>query len=118
MSQPMGRRASPRPDLPHGRSPCCRRIQRTSYGAFLLWVHLGCLPHAAVAAPVQSVFDPAGVQAARILDLWHLTLAVCWAVFAAILMRAHRVVRAPRGQPRTPPDLYASKAPSRACAAR
>ena len=112
MSQPMGRRASPRSDLSHGRSPCCRRIQRTSYGAFLLWVHLGCLPHAAVAAPVQSVFDPAGVQAARILDLWHLMLAVCLAVFAAILIACFiALLRAPRGHRDTRPDLYSIESP-------
>ncbi|VWX62485.1 Cytochrome c oxidase subunit 2 [Burkholderiales bacterium 8X] len=34
---------------------------------------------------MDSVLAPAGIQAARIFELWNLTLAICTAVFAAVL---------------------------------
>ncbi|WP_250486194.1 c-type cytochrome [Caballeronia sp. GaOx3] len=55
---------------------------------------------------MQTALVPAGVQASRILDLWHLTLAVCCGVFAAILLACLiAVVRAPRANRATPADL-------------
>lgn len=41
---------------------------------------------AVAAAPGQDVLAPAGIQAERILALWHVTLAVCTAVFVAVLL--------------------------------
>ncbi len=38
------------------------------------------------AGPEQSALHPAGVQAAHILSLWNLTLVICGAVFAAVLL--------------------------------
>jgi cytochrome c oxidase subunit 2 len=55
---------------------------------------------------MQTALVPAGVQASRILELWHLTLAVCCGVFAAILLACLiAVVRAPRANRATPVDL-------------
>ncbi|SAL03112.1 cytochrome c oxidase subunit II [Caballeronia ptereochthonis] len=55
---------------------------------------------------MQSALSPAGIQASRILDLWHLTLAVCCAVFAAILLACLiAMVRAPRANRATPADV-------------
>ncbi|MDR5883527.1 c-type cytochrome [Caballeronia sp. LZ032] len=55
---------------------------------------------------MQTALFPAGVQAGRILELWHLTLAVCCAVFAAILLACLiAIVRAPRANRATPVDL-------------
>jgi cytochrome c oxidase subunit 2 len=46
----------------------------------------------------HSALRPAGVQAARIHDLWQLTLWICMAVFAAILVALLvALMRAPRG---------------------
>jgi hypothetical protein len=39
---------------------------------------------------LHSVLEPAGIQAARILSLWHLTLLLCTLVFAATLARGAR----------------------------
>jgi len=41
---------------------------------------------AADAAPLSNALHPAGIQAARIADLWHLTLWTCLAVFVAVLV--------------------------------
>jgi cytochrome c oxidase subunit II len=58
------------------------------------------------AAPSQSALHPAGIQAQRILDLWHLTLIVCCAVFAAILIACFiALCRTPRAGHDTPADL-------------
>jgi len=55
---------------------------------------------------MQSALAPAGIQASRILDLWHLTLAVCCAVFAAILLAClAAMLRAPRANRATPADV-------------
>lgn len=55
---------------------------------------------------MQSALSPAGIQASRILDLWHLTLAVCCVVFAAILLACLiAMMRAPRANRATPADL-------------
>jgi cytochrome c oxidase subunit 2 len=59
-----------------------------------------------IAAPFQSALDPAGSQAERILDLWHLTLTVCCVVFAAILIACLiALLRAPRAGRETPADI-------------
>ncbi|WP_061138102.1 cytochrome c oxidase subunit II [Caballeronia fortuita] len=55
---------------------------------------------------MQSALNPAGIQASRILDLWHLTLAVCCVVFAAILLACLiAMIRTPRANRATPADL-------------
>lgn len=46
---------------------------------------MACVSAGAGASAGQGVLDPAGIQAARIHDLWQLTLWICIAVFAAIL---------------------------------
>ncbi|MDH6146366.1 MULTISPECIES: cytochrome c oxidase subunit II [Paraburkholderia] len=47
---------------------------------------LACVARGACAQqPPQDALHPAGVQAAHILRLWHLSLIVCGAVFAAVL---------------------------------
>lgn len=67
---------------------------------------LNCLFEVAVAAPAQSALKPAGIQAERILDLWYLTLAVCSAVFAALLIACFiALLRAPRVTNSTRPEL-------------
>ncbi|CAM3529512.1 cytochrome-c oxidase [Bordetella sputigena] len=47
----------------------------------------------AAAAPGQSVLAPAGIQAERILALWHITLLVCTAVFVAVLLGLVAAIR-------------------------
>ncbi|SAK45392.1 cytochrome c oxidase polypeptide II [Caballeronia catudaia] len=55
---------------------------------------------------MQSALNPAGIQASRILDLWHLTLGVCCAVFAAILLACLiAMIRAPRAGRDTRADV-------------
>lgn len=55
---------------------------------------------------MQTALVPAGVQAGRILELWHLTLVVCCGVFAAILLACIiAIVRAPRANRATPVDM-------------
>lgn len=59
---------------------------------------------AAGAAPSQDVLAPAGIQAQRILTLWHLTLAVCTVVFVAVLLGLFVAIRrGAREARRTPP---------------
>jgi cytochrome c oxidase subunit II len=61
---------------------------------------------------MQSALAPAGIQASRILDLWHLTLAVCCVVFAAILLACLiAMLRAPRANRATPADVSAVNRP-------
>jgi cytochrome c oxidase subunit II len=63
---------------------------------------------------VQSMFDAAGPQAARVLDLWWLMLAVCLAVFVAILVFFGLALwRAPKTRGRTAPDLTSLEVPER-----
>jgi cytochrome c oxidase subunit II len=58
----------------------------------------------------QSVLEPSGVQAARILDLWWLTLAVCTAVYVALMIAfAYALWRAPRVPLDAAPDLEARR---------
>jgi len=61
---------------------------------------------ARAAAPAQSALDPAGIQAARIHDLWLLTLGLCSLVFAAVLAALLLALwRAQRGTAGTPADV-------------
>jgi cytochrome c oxidase subunit 2 len=72
----------------------------------IAWLHASI----AVAAPQQSVLQPAGVQAVRIAHLWHLTLLVCAVVFALILLALIvALLRSGRSSERTAPDLSSSK---------
>jgi cytochrome c oxidase subunit 2 len=74
---------------------------------------LAALPLAADAAPgfgagSQDMLHTAGPQAALILDLWRLTLAVCGAVFAAVLAAFVLALwRARRGTRDSAPDVAA-----------
>jgi len=55
---------------------------------------------------MQSALSPAGIQASRVLDLWHVTLTVCCIVFAGVLLACMiALLRAPRSNPATPADL-------------
>jgi cytochrome c oxidase subunit II len=54
----------------------------------------------------HSALDPQGPQAAHILQLWHIFLFTCTAVFVAILAAlAIALRRSPRSDALTPPDL-------------
>jgi cytochrome c oxidase subunit 2 len=58
------------------------------------------------AGGLHDVLAPAGIQASRILDLWHLTLLVCAFVFAAVLIALFvAMTRAPRADGKAAPDL-------------
>jgi cytochrome c oxidase subunit 2 len=62
---------------------------------------LACVAYSARAQqPPQDALHPAGVQAAHIVRLWHLSLIVCGAVFAAVLFATlvALVRRADRGR--------------------
>jgi cytochrome c oxidase subunit 2 len=55
---------------------------------------------------VHDALDPAGVQAFLILELWHIIVWTCVAVFAAVLaVLVLALWRAPRGAASTPPNL-------------
>ena len=61
---------------------------------------------AAAAGPAQNALEPAGIQAARIHDLWQLTLGICSLVFAAVLAALLLALwRAQRGTAATPADV-------------
>jgi cytochrome c oxidase subunit 2 len=54
----------------------------------------------------QSALEPGGVQASHILDLWHVTLAVCVIVFGLVLAGLIvAILRAPRADRGAAPDL-------------
>jgi cytochrome c oxidase subunit II len=54
----------------------------------------------------QDILAAAGPQAEHIEVLWWVTLIICTLVFAAVLIAlAWALLRAPRGDPATPPDL-------------
>lgn len=81
--------------------------RRIAFAALLL---AGALPvWAAVpeaGAGSQDMFRPFGPQAAHILDLWRMTLAISSAVFVAILLAfLYAIWRAPRAGAATPADL-------------
>ncbi|WP_229827977.1 cytochrome c oxidase subunit II [Pigmentiphaga litoralis] len=76
-------------------------------------------PFAAHAAPAMQALEPAGVQATRIADLWHLTLLVCGGVFACVLaVLIIALLRAPRASADTRPLVVhgdaSEKRPTRA----
>lgn len=65
---------------------------------------------AAGAAASQDVLAPAGIQAQRILALWHVTLAVCTAVFVAVLLALFVAIRrGARAQAAPAPDAGADR---------
>jgi cytochrome c oxidase subunit II len=65
-----------------------------------------CAAEPALGAASQDMLRTSGPQAARILELWHLTVAICTLVFAAILVAfAWALWRAPRGGADTPADV-------------
>ncbi len=62
----------------------------------------------------HNALAPAGVQAAKIAELWHLTLIVCTAVFAAVLTGVLvALLRGRRADSRTPPDMSGNTHPER-----
>jgi cytochrome c oxidase subunit 2 len=55
---------------------------------------------------MNDVLDAAGPQAAHIVDLWWLTLWICVSVFVVVMaMLGWALLRAPRGDAGTPPDV-------------
>ncbi|GAA4330430.1 cytochrome c oxidase subunit II [Pigmentiphaga soli] len=81
------------------------------------WIALACCAAwgaAAFAGPAQDALSPAGPQAAHIHTLWHVMLAVCTLVFAAVLAAFLIALwRAPRADAAAPPDLDAALRPER-----
>lgn len=77
-----------------------------------------CMVHVLVAqaSPHQNALAPAGVQAAHIVRLWNLTLAVTGAVFAVVLAAVLVALmrRGRRADESTPPDLAGNTHPERA----
>jgi cytochrome c oxidase subunit 2 len=60
----------------------------------------------------QDALRTVGPQAAHVLDLWRLMLALCGLVFAAVLFALLRaLLRAPRAAPETPPDVASQHRP-------
>ncbi|WP_229487351.1 cytochrome c oxidase subunit II [Pseudoduganella lutea] len=83
---------------------------------------LSCCTAAGAVSPrvQQSAVQPAGVQAETIFGLWNVTLALCTAVFAAIVLallvalwRAHRARQAAAGSSTLAPDLAPLHHPER-----
>jgi cytochrome c oxidase subunit 2 len=63
---------------------------------------------------MQSALSPAGIQASRVLELWHITLTVCCVVFACVLLACmFALLRAPRGNQATPADMSKRERPER-----
>ena len=97
--------------------PCQRNVaERRSRIAFLraaaafalglLLPLLGMAAGPDLGAGSQDAFRQAGPQAAHILDLWRLTLAICSAVFVAVLVAfLYAIWQAPRATESRPPDL-------------
>jgi cytochrome c oxidase subunit 2 len=74
-------------------------------GALLL-LAAARLAGAAPVVPAQSALEPAGIQAARIHDLWLLTLGICSLVFAAVLAALLLALwRSSRSTAATPADV-------------
>jgi cytochrome c oxidase subunit 2 len=75
----------------------------------LVVVMLTLSDYAMAATPMATVHDalqPFGPQAGHFLDLWHVFLAACTFVFAAILIALFMALRrAPRADEATPADL-------------
>lgn len=67
---------------------------------------------ASATAPLQDALIPGGIQAARILHLWHVTLALCSLVFVVLVLAALiALLRAPRASEASPPDLSSIQRP-------
>jgi cytochrome c oxidase subunit II len=65
----------------------------------------------------QDILAAAGPQAEHIEALWWLMLVICTVVFIAVLIGvALALIRAPRGDPATPPDLSSLARPERSVA--
>src|SRR2546423_11739586 len=65
----------------------------------------------------QDVLAAAGPQAQHIEALWWLMLVICTVVFIAVLIGvALALIRLPRGDPATPPDLSSLARPERSAA--
>lgn len=76
-----------------------------AYPALLL-AAVPALAWSASAVPPQSALEPAGIQAARIHDLWLLTLGICSVVFAAVLAALLLALwRSQRSTAATPADV-------------
>jgi cytochrome c oxidase subunit II len=83
-------------------SPLHLRIAAAALAGF------AALAHATAPLPgaEHRVLDATGVQAAHIVDLWHLVLTLCTIVFVAIAAAMlYAVWRRPRAGDATPPDL-------------
>jgi cytochrome c oxidase subunit 2 len=66
---------------------------------------------------LHSVLEPAGIQAASILSLWHLTLVLCTLVFAAVLLALGLALRRAARARHPSPDEAAGRRARRAVAA-
>src|SRR5207237_6419429 len=65
----------------------------------------------------QDILASAGPQAQHIEALWWVTVVICAIVFAAVLVAlALALIRSPRGDPATPPDLSSLARPERSAA--
>lgn len=69
-------------------------------------------PISAAAGPYQDALRPAGVQAEKILDLWHLTLGITSLVFIAVLAAfVYALWHAPRADEQTAADTSSLRQP-------
>ena len=73
----------------------------------------GGFPALAQATPQHDALAPAGVQAAHIARLWHFTLIVTGAVFAAVLLAVLVALARRRADTPAAPDLSANTRPER-----
>jgi cytochrome c oxidase subunit II len=86
-------------------TPACRFHLRAVAAAS---TGVAAFAHATTPLPgaEHRVLDATGVQAAHIVDLWHLVLTLCTIVFVAIVATMlYGVWRRPRASDATPPDL-------------
>ena len=90
-----------------------RKIAPAGATAFLAWYAMAAAPACAqTAVGAQDALRPGGVQAEHILTLWHATLALCVAVFVAVLGACLLAVwRAPRSSRATAADAGAAASP-------
>jgi hypothetical protein len=80
---------------------------------------LSACPERLSGSGAHSVLRPAGVQAARIHDLWQLTLWICMGVFASILIALLvALMRARPGAARVASEKPRSRAPTERAARR
>ncbi|MCC8404452.1 cytochrome c oxidase subunit II [Paraburkholderia sp. MMS20-SJTN17] len=90
---------------------------------FLPLLIAGSVENSLAQRPPQDALHPAGVQAAHILRLWHISLIVCGAVFAAVLFATlvallRRTDRSPQADPSSTQPLVPApeRGPQRAVA--